>query len=98
MAGGREETFRAAEGAARGFEARDLDPRALLKDLQPRQVRAAALQIQRPLVRLEPELLAELALVASLPQVEGALHEAAGDGPRDRHGLLHLLAPLVVRG
>src|SRR5438093_10459703 len=73
----REEAFRAAEGAARGFEARDLDPRALLKALELRQVRPAHLQMPRPLVRLDPELLSELVLVASLAHVEGALPEAA---------------------
>src|SRR5437879_9725882 len=36
----REETFRTAERASRGVEARDLDPGALLEDLQLREIRA----------------------------------------------------------
>src|SRR5207247_10617546 len=88
---------RASARGAPGFVARDLGPRALLKDPQLRQVRPADLQIQRPLVRLEPELLSELVLVASLAHVESALPEAARDGPRDRQGLLHLVDALVVR-
>jgi len=46
------------------FESSDLDPWGVLKDLQFRKVWARDLQVQRALVRFEPELLPELLLVA----------------------------------
>src|SRR5713226_6996630 len=66
----REEAFRAAERAPGGFEARDLDARTILENLQFREVRAPDFEVQRAFVRLEPELLAELVLVSFLPHVE----------------------------
>src|SRR3989454_336627 len=92
----REETFRTAERASRSVEARDLDPRALLEDLELREIRARDLQVQRAFVRFEPELLAELVFVPFLPHVEGALAKATRDSPRDRHRFFDLENPLVV--
>src|SRR3989441_9062765 len=92
---GREETFRAAERPSRGVEAGDLDPRALLEDLQLREIRARDLQVQGAFVRFEPELLAELVFVPFLAHVEGALAKATRDGPRDRHRFFDLENPLV---
>src|SRR6059036_1764079 len=97
MADRREEAFRASERPPGGFEACDLDARTVLENLQFREIRAPNLEVQRALVRLEPELLAELVLVAFLAHVERALTEAARDGPRNRHRLLDLEDPLVVR-
>src|SRR3989475_1967015 len=97
MADRREEAFRAAERATRGLEACDLDARTILENLQFREIRAPDLEVQRALVRLEPELLAELVFVSFLSHVERALVEAARDGPGDRDRLLDLEDPLVVR-
>src|SRR3990172_3546722 len=97
MAGGREEALRAAERAAPGLESRDLNPGRLLEDLELRKVRTVNLQVQRALVWLEPELLAELVPVPFLAHVERAFADAARDGARDRQGLFRLEAPLIVR-
>src|SRR5438128_7399407 len=92
----RQETLRAPERAATRLESGDLDPRAVLEDLELREVRTRDLQIQCALVRLEPELLPELVSVAFLSHVERALTEATRDRPRDRHRLFDLENPLVV--
>src|SRR5439155_88420 len=93
----REEALRAAERPPGGFEGCDLDAGALLEDLQFREIRARDLEVQCAFVRVEPELLAELVLVSLLPHVEGALAQAARDGPGDRHRFFDLEYPLVVR-
>jgi len=77
----REETFCPAERSASRFESSDLDPWGVLKDLQFRKVWARDLQVQRALVRFEPELLPELLLVAFLAHVEGAFAEAPATVP-----------------
>src|SRR5437867_3833528 len=92
----REETLRAPERASARLESGDLNPRAVLEDLELREVRTRDLQIQRALVRLEPEFLPELVSVAFLSHVERALTEATRDRPRDRHRLFDLENPLVV--
>src|SRR2546426_4766708 len=92
----RQETLRAPERASARFESGDLDPRAVLEDLELREVRTRDLQIQRALVRLEPELLPELVSVPFLSHVERALPEATRDRPRDRHRLFDFENPLVV--
>src|SRR5437667_4661846 len=93
----REEALRAAERPPGGFKARDLDAGALLEDLQFREIRARDLEVPCAFVRLEPELLAELVLVSLLPHVEGALAQAARDGPGDRHRYFDREYPLLVR-
>src|SRR5256712_8863282 len=92
----RQETLRAPERASARFESGDLDPRAVLEDLELREVRTRDFQVQRALVRLEPELLPELVSVALLSHVERALPEATRDRPRDRHRLFDFENPLVV--
>src|SRR5881628_4270123 len=92
----REKTFRTAERASRGVEACDLDPRALLEDLQLREIRARDLQVQGAFVRFEPELLAELVFVPFLTHVERAFMQSARDGSRDCQRLFDLENPLVV--
>src|SRR3989475_1150869 len=92
----RQETLRAPERASARFESGDLDPRAVLEDLELREVRTRDLQIQRALVRLEPELLPKLVSVPFLSHVERALPEATRDRPRDRHRLFDFENPLVV--
>src|SRR3989441_4029182 len=93
---GREETLRAAERPSRGVEAGDLDPGALLEDLQLREIRARDLQVQGAFVGLEPELLAELVFVPFLPHVERALAQPARDGPGDRQRFFDFKNPLVI--
>src|SRR5947209_18453746 len=85
---GREETLRAAERPSRGVEAGDLDPGALLEDLQLREIRARDLQVQGAFVGLEPELLAELVFVTFLLHVECSFAQPATYGPGDRQCLL----------
>src|SRR5256712_10519208 len=92
----RQESLRAPERASARFESGDLEPWAVLEDLELREVRTRDLQIQRALVRLEPELLPKLVSVPFLSHVERALPEATRDRPRDRHRLLDLENPLVV--
>src|SRR3989441_10537921 len=92
----RQETLRAPERASARLESGDLDPRAVLEDLELREVRTRDFQVQRALVRLEPELLPKLVSVAFLSHVERALAEATRDGPRDCHRLFDLENPLVV--
>src|SRR2546428_7589044 len=92
----RQETLRAPERASARFESGDLDPRRVLEDLELREVRTRDLQIQRALVRLEPELLPKLVSVPFLSHVERALPEATRDRPRDRHRLFDFENPLVV--
>src|SRR2546428_6715509 len=96
MTRGRQETLRSAERPAARLEARDLDPWGVLKDLHLRQVRSVHLQVQRALVRLEPQFLAELLPVAFLPHVEGALAKSARQGAGNRERLPELEDPLVV--
>src|SRR5881409_4009421 len=93
----RKETFRTAERPSNGVETGDLNPGALLEDLQLRKIRARDLQVQRAFVWFEPELLAELVFVPFLPHVERALVQPARDGPGDRHRFFDLENPLVVR-
>src|SRR3989441_1628777 len=93
---GREETLRAAERPSRGVEAGDLDPGALLEDLQLREIRARDFQVQGAFVRLEPELLAELVFVPFLPHVERAFAQPARDGPGDRQRFFDFKNPLVI--
>src|SRR5437867_8667479 len=92
----REETFRTPERPSRGVEARDLDSRALLEDLQLREIRARDLQVQGAFVRFEPELLAELIFVPLLTHVERTLMQSARDGSRNRQRLFDFKNPLVV--
>src|SRR2546427_5733187 len=92
----RQEALRAPERASARLESGDLDPRAVLEDLELREVRTRDLQIQRALVRLEPELLPKLVSVPFLSHVERALPEATRDRPRDRHRLFDFENPLVV--
>src|SRR5881296_436747 len=92
----RKETFRTAERPSNGVETGDLNPGALLENLQLRKIRARDLQVQRAFVWFEPELLAELVFVPFLPHVERALAQPARDGPGDRHRFFDLENPLVV--
>src|SRR6266571_6184522 len=92
----RKETFRTAERPSNGVETGDLNPGALLENLQLRKIRARDLQVQRAFVWFEPELLAELVFVPFLPHVERALAQPARDGPGDRERFFDLEDSLVV--
>src|SRR5437773_6322446 len=91
------EHLRPAECAPRGLE--PVDRRALLpeEDDELRELRPGDLQVQRALVRLEPELLPELVLVSLLAHVERALTETARGAASDRDAIPKFEDPEVVR-